>query len=740
MKLQRILKMHPTELAFRGRQHINKLIGRLTTPASETTIICRFTPSAKVSALELLSDHSPGEEREKARGALLQRFNELAPARFFPGACEESLPQNIADQCSEMRQQIIENADVICSGKFPILGYGDLTFGKEVNWHLDPVFGQESPRQHWSMINPLSIDQVGDSKVVWELNRHQWLLHLGQAYRFTSDERYARVFASLLGDWMRHNPPGIGINWSSSLEVAIRMMSWCWALVLFRGSKALTGALFLEMLGWIQAHARFVDCNLSYYFSPNTHLTGEALGLFYVGTLLPELEGSAEWRKQGADILVKQMLCQVYSDGVYFEQSTRYQYYTVEIYLHFVILADHTGLQIPQMIRDRLAQMVKFLLHVRQPNESMPQIGDTDGGWLVPLVRRKPDDHRALFSTAALLFNNGNFTWAAGELAPETLWLLGANATAAWNKTPPVMPEPDLLHAFKEGGYVVMRSGWDKKANHLIFDSGRLGCSVSGGHGHADLLAILCSAFGEPYIIDAGTFCYTADPLWRNYFRSTNAHNTVLVDGLSQAAPNGPFSWHSRPVARLDTCVSRNGYTLVEASHDAYSHLEDPVIHKRRIMFVDSLYWVVIDDLMGTAEHSLEVRYQFAPMPVAVQDDGWVRARGDNSALLVKMFSTHEPVTRINEGSLNPMRGWISQDYGQRIPAPQLSYALTGVLPVRMVTVIYPVDHPSALCPDISPLIEKKVLTGLVINTGNKQKIEISDEEIAIIRGVKTGE
>ncbi len=732
MKLQRLFKMTPAELAFRGRQQAYKTIERLTAPGSETSPVCHFDRQQDDLFFNQIIASLQSDDPETAASQLQQRFQRLAPARFFAGASDQGVAQSLSVYGANVKQRIIASADAICRGEFDILGYGRLSFGSPVNWQLDAISGLAAAAAHWSMINPLAPGQVGDSKVVWELNRHQWLLDLGQAWRLTGDERYAEFAASQVRDWMDHNPPGFGINWSSSLEVAMRLISWCWALFLLRGSKALTPVLFLDMLAWIQAHANHVERYLSQYFSPNTHFTGEALGLFYAGTLLPEFHGASRWCSLGSEILVAEMERQVYSDGVYFEQSTCYQYYTVEIYLHYLILARRNKLTVPEGIAEKLEQMVEFLLHVRRPDGSVPQIGDTDGGWLLPLMRRSPGDYRALFATAALVFHNRHFAWATGVVAAETLWLLGSSAQDCWPLLKPAPPPPDPLHCFRQGGYVVMRSGWDRRAHQLIFDAGALGCPVSGGHGHADLLSIQCSAFGESYLIDAGTFCYTADAGWRNFFRSTHAHNTVLVDGRGQAEPSGPFSWRSRPSARLRQCESMPGYSLADASHDAYARLDDPVTHRRRVIFVDARYWLIVDDLNGNAKHRIDLRYQFAPVPVDIEDDGWVRASGSSSALLLKAFANTTLDTTINQGDVDPPLGWFSPNYGQRLPAPALTCTATARLPLRLVTLIFPLCEATESAPDVEPLIEQGTVAGLKFGTGSKETIRIGDDGVFI--------
>ena len=368
MKLQRLIEMKPAELAFRGRQHLAKTVDRLVAPLGTSSPACRYETLDGDTMFQQIALLLEQGDPETTAAQLQRQFARIAPSRFFAGASEHGIAARIASHCAEARQGIIESADAICRDEFDILGYGRLCFGSPVNWQLDAVSGQQTAPAHGSRIRYLANDLVGDSKVVWELNRHQWLLDLGQAWRFTGDARYAEAFARQVRHWMDLNPPGFGMNWSSGLEVAMRMISWCWALVLFRGAAAFAPELFLQMLGWIQAHARYVERNLSRYFSPNTHLTGEALGLFYAGTLLPELEGAKRWKTLGKEILVAELDRQVLPGGVYFEQSTCYQYYTVEMYLHFIILAERNHVRLPASVRTRLGQMVEFLLQLRRPD------------------------------------------------------------------------------------------------------------------------------------------------------------------------------------------------------------------------------------------------------------------------------------------------------------------------------------------------------------------------------------
>lgn len=702
LRLERLKQMSVQQIVRRGSQEASKRWDRV---------------AAWAAPLVLAGVDGRGSVERGGHGVARAS---LDAARFFEGAAHASTTAARVARTPESRQ-IIANADEICQGRFNLLGYGRLDFGDPVDWHLDPCSGRRTPPLHWSRLDPLDSDMVGDSKVVWELNRHQWLLHLGQAYQFTGNERYAAAFARYVREWMQANPAGIGINWVSSLEVALRLISWCWALVLFDGSQALSDELRAMMVGGIADHARRVERYLSYDFSPNTHLTGEALGLFYAGVLFPDLGRARHWRARGAQILTAECERQILPDGVYFEQSTCYQRYTAEIYLYFLILAARNGIDVPGTVATQVQQLLDFLMAVRRPDGSMPHIGDADGGWLLPLVPRAPDDLQGIWSVAAAFFGRPDYAWAATAVTPEVYWLLGPRGTKAFEALVPAPPQTAPSQVFSRGGYVVMRSGWESDAHQLIFDVGPLGCPVSGGHGHADLLSVQCTVYGEPYLVDAGTYCYADDSGNRDYFRSTAAHSTVTVDGEPQAMPAGPFRWQARPEARLRRWLPTPESDFADADHSAYLRLAGGVVHRRRVVFVREGYWVLVDDLEGSGAHNVALRFQFAPIEVHVDHTLWARAHGRaGRGLLIRPFAAVPLSAHVHSGELVPMQGWVSTAYGRRSPAPALVYSTVTSLPLRILTVLLPSVDSRADTPGVTSLVGKdRMPVGLVFDDGS---------------------
>ena len=672
--------MELPELMFRGRQETFKFVDRI-----------RLRPASP-----------PDVNRER-----LNRFLGNARKHFFEGVFDPRVPEALENNNAEECQGVLIAAHHAAHGRFDLLGYRGLEFGDPVDWHLDPVSGRRAPLVHWSRLDPLNCGAIGDTKVIWELNRHQWLVHLGQSWRLTGDPRYAHAVVQQMLAWLQMNPTGMGINWASSLEIAFRLTAWCWALTLIHDWSGLTPAVFSQFETAVEAHATHVERFLSFYFSPNTHLTGEALGLFYAGVVFPEMKRAERWRSLATQILVQEIERQVLFDGIYFERSTCYQRYTADIYLHFMILAQRIGMEVPPMVTKRLRSTLGALVAFRRPDGSIPSIGDADGGMVLPLSTASPDDYRATFSTAAVVFRDPVYAWAAGRLASDTVWLLGTHAIAEFEQLEKKPPEPAVCRLFSAGGFVAMRSGWDEKAHALIFDAGPLGCQYSAGHGHADLLSIQCSAFGEQYLVDAGTCCYTADPQVRDFFRSTRAHSTVTVDGRSQAEPAGPFSWRNRCAAQLLGWVINDSFAYADAIHDGYKPFADPVSHRRRVAFIMSRYWIVIDDLCGSQSHRIDLRFQFAPMQIRI-DDPWVRAtRNGRRGLLVRAFASVPLDVSVREGRRDPMEGWLSSNYGCMEPAPALVYSADAPLPVRIVTLLLPAQdiHDE---PDVEILIDDK--------------------------------
>ncbi len=184
--------------------------------------------------------------------------------------------------------QYLAAADRVAAGRFDVFALEGVELGSPPRWNRDPKTGVEAPLSFGKLLDYRDPRRVGDIRYLWELSRHSHLVTLAQAYALSGDARYSGVIRQHLESWFAACPCGMGPNWSSALEPAIRLISWSLAWQLLGGVSAplfedVEGARFRQRwLDSIFQHARFVRGHFSLYSSANNHLIGEAAGL-YVG-------------------------------------------------------------------------------------------------------------------------------------------------------------------------------------------------------------------------------------------------------------------------------------------------------------------------------------------------------------------------------------------------------------------------------------------------------------------------
>jgi len=680
--LQVLRKLSLAELWVRGSQALTALAERRGWSA--------LSKIPKDSQLMSKLNAGGGDRRPLTDRVVLDRFRARTTPKFFTGLLDRDLTLGVLrNRSPQIETLIIKKADKVLEGRFDLLGLRDLSFGDSIDWHLEPQSGKRTQLLHWSKLDYLDPDLVGDKKILWELNRHQYFVTLGQAYWFTNNERYAQTFINHLQSWMDQNPPKLGINWASSLELAFRSISWIWGLYFFRNSASLTPAIFIRVLKFLYLHARHLETYLSTYFSPNTHLTGEALGLFYLGTLLPEFHEARRWRETGRSILLEQLPRHVKPDGVYFEQSSYYHRYTTDFYIHFLILSRLNNQSVPAMVEEKLRLLLDHLMYLTKPDGMTPFFGDDDGGRLLTIDERGANDFRAPLSTCAVLFERGDYKYVAGKAAEETLWLLGLDGIEKFDLIEPQKPNRTSV-GFEDGGYYVMRDGWTPTANYLLFDCGPHG-AANCGHAHADALSFEVSANGKNLLVDPGTYTYTGSKEFRDWFRNSAAHNTLTLDGRSSSISAGPFSWKTTAQCRLIDWISQARFDYVSAEHDGYSSLPDPAMHIRSILFLKKFYWLVVDRVVSMGKHRLDLRFHpsIGTKPRII------------SSGTVQLYKAHsagpvlEIVTFAASGTWQNEDGWISSWYGQKERALVSVFSTTVEGPAELITFMLPVDRDS---------------------------------------------
>jgi uncharacterized heparinase superfamily protein len=484
--------------------------------------------------------------------------------------------------------------DRLLAGLHDLLGYRGLRFP---DWHSDPVHDARAPLVCWADV-PYLDSSIGDHKIVWELNRHQWWLPLARANWLTGDSRYARGIVDQMESWLDANPPLTGINWASMLEIGFRAISWTMAIHFVAASdERLDSLLPARCFVALERQLTHLERHLSYFFSPNTHLTGEALALYVVGQAFPELASSQRWIDTGRQILLQEIERQVLPDGGHVERSMHYQRYTLDFYLLALLTARRAGdVNAARAFASAATRVADFTQGVADDEGRLPLIGDDDGGMLWPITGRDCADVRDSLAVAAVVLDKPHL--APWGLQEEVFWIAGREALLSVDeargnreRVEQVAPRSTQSRTFRDTGYVVMRSGDD----HAVLDVGAHGY-MNGGHAHADALSLTLNIGGRPLLVDPGTATYTMNPQLRDRMRASLSHNTVCIDGRSQSLPAGPFHWMTHVDAHLQASRHNPCFDWAEGTHAGYA----PLNHRRSLFHGAATGWLVVDEIRTT--------------------------------------------------------------------------------------------------------------------------------------------
>jgi hypothetical protein len=339
------------------------------------------------------------------------------------------------------------------------------------------------------------------------------------------------------------------------------------------------------------------------------------------------------------------------------------------------LLGRRAGVDFPDAYWATLERMFAFLAALASTG-APPMFGDADDGYVLA-VGDVMNDPASFLPVGAVLFDRASFKRLAPEFSGRATWLLGAEGRKAFDQlateTVDGLPD-DVPMAFPDAGYTILRdrSAATPPPLAVVFDCGNLGFRAIAAHGHADALSFTLSANGSAVLIDPGTYDYFTHPAQRRYFRGTQAHNTIVVDGQDQSEMLGPFLWGRRAEARCERSDAGPELMTVVGSHDGYRHLADPVTHRREIRLDPRRNRVdVLDTLEAEGTHEVEIWFHFAAhcrhKPAAAN----VISVSTSKANLTFSIDRALEVSTITGGD-DPVCGWESRGYHHREPAISL--------------------------------------------------------------------
>jgi Heparinase II/III-like protein/Heparinase II/III N-terminus len=464
-----------------------------------------------------------------------------------------------------------------------------------IDWQLDFRSGFRWDEATWFRDISYGNAPGIDVKVPWELARLQHLPRLALAAALARDrnngfeaaERYVSEIRNELLDFIASNPPRFGVNWATTMDVAIRAVNMLVAYDLVRAygwrfdseADAVIRRSVLE-------HGRHIAANPEWdpYLRGN-HYLADVAALAILGSYVEAPEAGG-WLERGATELGRELDLQFHEDGTNFEGSTSYHRLSAEtaVYAVAAIMGAPGGrVRLPGNVGDLLRRMAQFTAAVTGPGGFVAQVGDNDSGRFLQLVPVAPEhslDHRHLADAMAGLLGDAvadgippgpdrsalralaggaNLapTQAAARTAPaQALRIAGTKALDEVMERIAGLPGASratyriaapgtsltsrlTLSAFPYGGYWVARSD----RFHLVIRCGPVGQDGNGGHDHNDQLSFSIWLDGEPLIQDPGTYVYLPLLEERNRYRSAANHSGPLPDGPEPARLDiDPFS------------------------------------------------------------------------------------------------------------------------------------------------------------------------------------------------------
>lgn len=522
----------------------------------------------------------------------------------------------------------------------------------QIDWRFNPT-----PRQEW----------------LWQLNRHQWWPLLGVAYRACGDERYASAFVDQMLDWVNCNPPVPKRDETSPtwrlMEVGMRLRaSWIPAFALFYESPSFHDKAKLTMLRAIYDHAQF----LALFYTNRNHLLRESNGLLCASLYLPEFRAAEQWKKIALTRIDQELTKQVNQDGSHIEVSTGYQCLVIDEFEDIYHVLKQHQLSLPnEDLASRLETMYQMLTYLIRPDGTFPEVNDGFLHW-----------------------KSRHLTRAGRSFNRPDLCFVGSHGAEG-------CPPSKTSTAIPDAGFFVMRTDWTSEACYLFFDAGPFG----GPHGHEDKLNIEVCAFGQPFIVDSGSYTYYAEDRFRAYFVGSAGHNTILVDGQSQirrwqksnlyprTQPGNYFYWIQEADFDYVEATYQEGYGHYALRKPIDAQIIRDVQHTRRILFVKPDYWLILDYLCATQPHHYQLLFHLHPdlMATVVEaNEVTVRAALDTSHLHIIPLTTASLTTRLVKGCQEPIQGWHSTEPQKKVANTTVCYEWSSQSSTTIATLLYP--------------------------------------------------
>ncbi len=503
-----------------------------------------------------------------------------------------------------------------------------------------------------------------DVKFPWELSRLKFLMLPTLFAALDDDEEWWETLGDILQDFIEKNPYAHSVNWNP-MECAMRSLNLVQLAMLHLASSSHSWRTLANLLHLCDLHGHFLWRTLEYTDVRGNHYAANLVALYFLSTLLSQVRPEArKWQDYALEHLDEEVLLQFSSDGVQFEKSIPYHRLVTQLFLLGMIARKKTDLPIDARAQERLKKACSFTDAYLRPDHRAPMWGDNDDATAFAFSSADLRDHRDLLGVAMSFFDDFSPHHAplwqpeCSLYSKEDFFEKLANTEPKKNDKP-----KNQLNALKEGGMIIA----ENENYHFLCDVGDIGLKGRGGHGHHDALSFELSLNGRPLIVDRGSFIYTGNPQKRNEYRRTASHNVLQVDGFEMGSFDERNFWRLGNEARpygVSTRMALNGVLTIEAAHDGYKRLPDPVSYRRRFVLFPSSRFQMIDFLFSYSSHDVKRFFHFEA-GLALKMDG-------NKLLISTAEKELCELSWAQDTKAELVEDRISPHYGVEIPSQTL--------------------------------------------------------------------
>lgn len=544
-------------------------------------------------------------------------------------------------------------------------------YTEPINWHHDIFTNHEFPHIFSKDIQVQS-GKYGSVKHVWEINRLLFLPWICYNYVNTEDLKYIKQFTSITRSWIKENPYLRGVNWYSNIEINIRLINWffCWEILnvprIIETLPDFKEFVYRDWLPSIYLHCKYSYRNPSKYSSANNHVISEFAGLFIASSLW-KFKESEKWNTYAKKGLEREINKQHSKNGINKEEAAEYIQFITDFLLISYVIGENTGNSFSLRYKQILRNVFQYIYNFTDINVKTPRYGDDDNGRVV-LFDPEKNNFRSLLTSAAILFQNPVFKSKSAGFDMKNDILFGTKGRRVFHSLDDAKQVFNSCF-YEEEGHYIFRSHQNRREIFIHFDAAPLGYLSIAAHGHADALSFILHINGQEVLVDSGTYCYHTDPIFRQYFIGTLAHNTIRINKKNQAQNGGPTLWLNHYKTHLIRSYSNKEYDKITASHNGYKNIG--VIHTREFVYNKNNNEIVIRDMIECKqEASLFVEFPLHIHPTLhpVNDSGLVALHNSYDKPIVAISVDPKFEFDVLCGNKKPFLGWYSDAFFQVKP------------------------------------------------------------------------